>query len=513
MSTLRMADDAPFFEDDAALSPTALNILLDILLALDEGTRLGGVVFTASYGQAAEESGEQAQVIWRGGGVWEAGMTTLRLVTSTTGTVLAGDTLRIYRGDPDANGALPATYHDLTIASGAQTHTISLTGAGYAEGDAVRLHAEVRHAVKPGGAGYSGCRVSIDLAELLPVALPDAAPTNPTFASNADVTGTKLSQLADFVRWLVRRAARRYDPLFITQLRRIGPYCIPEVGTDPNVRWRGGWRKTPLHTTLRARGRTMRVWGGATEEIRLSVNGSVVATHPVPQTIGETPWELTHSLAGYASGAALTLQLQYVRTAPQQDDMPVNRWTVTEVLVDTPTGGASTLGEWDIRQPNVSDAAIVSWLQAARNLAQAIYDRITANTGLWGVQRLYTARPAFSVGNELSQFTLFEEWSVPVSWRRAGEALVGRGRALSIGYSAGWFDEAEYKKIASTDEGVGAYPLRNVRTAPVVDGNDVETFRLYLDQVEGLAVGDPYNVRGVESYVLMEQLKVVEEVS
>lgn len=512
MGTLRMADDAPFFLDDAPLSPTALDILLDILRALDEGTRLGGVVFTASYGQSPEESGEAAQVIWRGGGVWETGMTTLRLVTSTTGTVLAGDTLRIYRGDPDASGTLPATYHDLTIASGAQTHTIDLTGAGYAEGDAVRLHAEVRHTVKPGGAGYSGCRVSVDLAELLPVALPDAAPVNPTFTSNADVTGTKLTQFADFVRWLVRRAARRYDPLFITQLRRIGPYCIPVFGTDPNVRWRGGWRKTPLHTTLRVKGQTMRVWGGATEQIQLRVNGSVVAIYTVPTSVGESPWELTHSLTGYADHAALALQLQYVRTAPIADNMPVNRWTVTEVLVDTPTGGATTLGEWDIRQPSVSDASIVSWLQAARNLAQAIYDRMSANTGLWGVQRLYTARPAFSVGSDLSQFNLFEEWSVPVAWRRSGEALVGRGRALSIGYSAGWFDEAEYKKVASTDEGVGAYPLKNVRTAPVVDGNDVESFRLYLDQVDGLAVGDPYNVRGVESYVLMEQLKVVEEV-
>lgn len=500
MGILRICNDVPAFVNGAPLSPTGLGILRDCLLALDEGTRLGGVAFCGLYGQHAEEAAQQNQVIWRGGGVWRTGMSTLRVVTFTKGTVAGGDTLRIYRGDDDS------VFSDHTLAAGAQTFTPSIA-SGYGNEQVLRVRCEVRHSAAP-PAAYAGCQVEVQLAEFLPVFLADAGPFLPAFSTAGEITGTTLTQLATYIRWLIRRVGLRYDPLFIRQLRRNGPYCIPGYGTDPNVVWRGGHRKTPLHPTLRASGAALILWGGATESVRLLVNGSVVASTTLPTTLGETAWSLTHSLTGYSDGTALRLALEFVRTAPTADGTPINRWSVERVGVDAPADAAATLGSWAIRQTGVTAASLVSWLQSARALCQLISDRITLNEGFWGVQRLYTARPAMSIGADNSQFSLFEPWSVPYG-ERAGDAIVGRGRALNLGFRAAYYDEAEYAKTAKTNDGIGAWPLVHTRTQSFIDGNDVETGRLYLDQVPGLPIGSPYMVRGVESYVLMEQLKVV----
>lgn len=509
MGTLRICDDNPQFADGVPLSPTALEIIGENLRALDEGTRLGGYVFTSHYGQHPEENDEQTQVIWRGGGIWVASMTTLRITTFTEGSVITGDILRVYRGDNAADGTLPATYDDVTLAVGTQTHTISI--GGYAAGDPVRIQCEVRHVADP-SPPYTGVKVTVVLAELLPVALPDAAPTLPSFAGVSDITGTKLNQLSAYVNWLIRRVGLRYDPLFIIQVRRIGPYCLPDgIGTNPDVKGYYGWRRTALHTSLVVRGLTMRLWAGATESIRLSINGSVLQTYAVPTTIGESGWSFTQDLSGYADGTVLRIVVDYIRTAPELDDQPVNRWSVYEVFLDTPTGGAASLASWEVRQESVAGTTISTWLQAARTLASTITTRISDNGGIWATQRLYAARPAADIGKETSQFQQFEAWSHPATLRRAGEALVGRGRALSLGYGGGYFDEAEYKRVSATDEGIGAYPIKYTRNHPVVDANDVEDFQLYLDTAPGLPIGAPYNVRGAESYIVMERLKVVEE--
>lgn len=489
------------------LSPTALNIMRDNLVAQAEAARLGGYVFTSHYGQWPEENDEQNQVIYRGGGVFRTGVTTLRIVTHTIGTVVAGDILRIYRGDNDASGNLPATYNDVSLAAGTQTHTVGLSG--YSDGTPIRVQIEVRHAADP-NPPYTGVRVHVVLAELTPITLPDAAPTLPTFTSVADLTSLKMNQLATYVDWITRRMGTRYDPLFIVQIRRGGPFCIPGVGTDPNVAWYGGVRTSPLHTALTVKGYMFRVWGGATESIRLSINGTVVAAFTVPTTLGETAWSIPFDLSGYANDTVLRLKVDYVRTAPALDDQPVNRWTVSEVSVSPGSGGAETLAEWGVRQSGVSDAALLAWVQAARNLAATITARISANPAFWAHQRLFTARPAASAGKDLSQFSQFEEWSIPGTWRRAGDAIEGRGRALKLGYGANYLDEAAYKRAQDAGSGVGAWPLLHTRDTAVLDGDNVDSFRFFLDDAEGLSPGSPFFVRGIESYVLMERLKVVE---
>lgn len=498
MGILKSADDSPTFTTGDPLSPSALNVLRDNLVALDEATRLGGYAFTGLYGQHPEENAVQHWVIWRGGFVFVAGMTTLRIVTWTAGTV-GGAVLRVYRGDSGANNALPATYNDVALSAGTQVHTITISDAGYTAGQAVRVQIELRHASPPAGASYTAATVDVVLVETLPVALA-GWPGVPTFSGPGDITAANLNQLSAATDWLIARCGLRYDPLFILNIRRIGPFRLADGTVDPNVRWYGGLRRTTLHTTLVCRGRALRFWAGATEEIQLWISGAHVGTFSIPAGLGEHPWEIQTSLAGYSVDQVLALQLRYVRTAPSQDDTPINRWTVNEVLALPPTGGAATLAPWAVRQAGVSAASLVSWLTAARTLAQACYDRINANTGFWGVQRAFTARPASGEEN----FRKFEAWGVPATWRRAGEALVGRGRGLTIGYGSGYFDDSK----GLTD--IGAYPFTNLKTFQFLDGDNVETGQLFLDTVPGLPAGSSFNVRGEEAYILMERLKVVD---
>jgi hypothetical protein len=505
MGILKNADDSPTFTTGDPLSPTALNILRDSLLALDEATRLGGYAFLGLYGQHPEENAVQQWVIWRGGFVFLTGMTTLRIVTSTTGTISGGTVLRVYRGDNGANDALPATYNDLTLSSGTQTHTITISGSGYTNQQIVRVQMELRHGTAPTNP-YAAAKVDVVLAEVTPISLA-SWPAAPSFASAADVNASKLNQLSAAVDWLIERASLRYDPLFILHLRRNGPFRNELGETDVNNQWYGGIRRTPLHTTIVARGRVLILTAGMTETVKLYVNGSLAATYNVASTVGEFAWELTASVSGIADATVIPIRIEYARSAPNQLDPPrQNKWTINEVFAQTPTGGAATLAEWQVRQAAVADSTIVSWLASCSTLATACYDRIAANDGFWEHQRLFTARPAS--GND--NFRLFEPWGIPATWRRVGEAIVARGRGLTIGYGAGYFDEAAFAKESAGSGGIGAYPVKNTKTFTLIDGDNVESGRLYLDTVPGLPAGSAFNVRGEESYYLGEQLKVVE---
>lgn len=502
---LKNADDAPVFTDGDPLSATAMNVLRDTIIAVDEASRLGGYAFTGLYGQHPEENDEQFWVIWRGGFVFLTGVTTLRIVTSTSG-IVGGAVLRVYRGDNGANNALPATYNDLALSAGTQTHSITISAAGYTHGDPVRVQIELRHVSDP-APPYTAALVDVQMVEVLPVALSSPAwPGAPTFAGNGDVTAAKLNQLGACADWLVERCSLRYDPLFILNLRRVGPFRDSDGTSDQNVRWYGGLRRTAHHTTLSVKGRALVRYAGASETITLRLNGTLVATFAVPSAVGEYAWSFSPSISGYADGSLIAIQLRYERAAPSFTGTPVNRWTINEVTAVTPSGTGEIVVPWQIRQAAVADSSLWPWLATLSAIATSAYNRINANGGFWGVQRAFTARPASGDDN----FLLFEPWGIPATWRRTSEVLVGRGRGLSIGYGPGYFDEVAFAKEAATNGGIGAYPVINNKTAPFIDGDNVETVSLYLDTVPGLPVGAAYNVRGGESYVLFEKLKVVD---
>lgn len=487
-----LTDDAPVFVDATPISASLLNILRDTALAVDEASRLGGAVFHGSFGHRVEYTSRTVTTIWRGAFVYLDGMTVLQATTLTTGTVRAGDTLRVTRGDTDS------VYNDFSLSLGTQAHSVAISGAGYADGQIVRVRLILIHAADPPHA-YDGCFVEPLLVEASPVALAGwSAP--PTFSGAGDLTAAKLNALGASLTWLVRRIARRCDPLFMSAIRRKGPWYSPAKGRgETDVMWRGGLRRTSTHTTIKASGRVLVLYG-ATEAVTLYLNGVAVASYSVPTAAGDYAWTLTASLSGYSVGSVVSVVLWHTRTGAAIEQAPVNRWSIAEVSTLAPSGSPATLAAWAVRQAGVSPAALVAWLTTLRTIAADAYSRIAADDAVWEIQRCFAARPA----HDEDQFRMFEPWGIALSWARTGEALLLRGRGLSIGYGSGWVGEEQNE--------VGAYEVLSAATAQATAGDAVESAVIYLDTIPAIPVGAAYNVRGAECYAAFERLRIVEDV-
>lgn len=476
----RMADDSPTFADGAPLSPTGLNLLRDTALALDEATRMGGVAFGGWFGHAPEYVGGTINPLWRGGIIWRTGMTTLRVTLSTAGWV-DGEIIRIARGDTGA------TYTDHALAVGDQTITTSIA-SGYTNEQAIYLTITLIRPVER----YANSFTTVVMVEAEPVTIAATWPTVPTFSAASDITAARLNQLGDALNWLVRRVAVRYDPLFIRYQRQNGPYA-----GQPDVVWRGGVRRTALHTTLTATGR-IEVYRSAVEYIRLYLWGTLMGTYTVPMAGGSYAWSISATLSGVAADTVVPISIYHVR---ESGDYPINIVTFDEVRVDAASGGASTLAAWDVRQADASEASLVSWLSSLASIASGCYSRLASgNGGFWSRQRAYTMRTGYDTEY---QVMIFEPWAIPWSWRRFGEELIARGANLELRYGAVWYT-TEFNEV-------GAQESDASRKENIVSASDPLTTITYFDRLPGLPPGAPYHVRGVRSLVLFERLKVVEE--
>jgi hypothetical protein len=485
MGVLKIVDDSPSFATGQALSAEMLNLLRDNALALSEASYLGVTAHLDRYQVPPEDNDQNPVTVWRGGFVFLTGMDTLRVVTFFAGQV-AGDTLRVYRGDG------VATYSDHTIANGLQTFTITIDASGYAHGEVVLLRLDLLNGA-PSTAHPWG---NIDIREVVayPVELADAFPGVPTFGA---ITAANLNQLSNCIDWLTRRMGLRYEPLMQAIIRRKGPY-FDGSATQADVRLTGSVRKSPAHGELVARG-LVYVAYGATESIRLNISGGAVEdTYTPPTTPGTYSWELTASLSGEATDALVPWIVDYIRTAGTTDPNLVNRWSVYEVLTRPTSGTPATLAEQAARVP-LDFSALQTWLNALCTIVDDTYDRVVANYPVWQGQRAYRAR----YGIDDFQFRFFEPGGVALVQRRTGEAIYVRGKGITIGYGSGRFEDKE-------DKETGLYAFENFRRETVAQGDQVETVRQYLDTLPGLPAGAPFNLRGADLYYAAEQLKVIE---
>jgi hypothetical protein len=486
MGVLKIVDDSPSFSTGQPLSAEMLNLMRDNALAQSEASYLGVTPHLDRYQVPPENNDQNPVTVWRGGFVFLTEMTTLRVVTFMSGQA-SGDTLRVYRGDGTG------TYTDHTLANGLQTFTITINASGYAHGEVVLLRLDLLNGA-PSTAHAWG---NIDIREVTayPVQLSDAFPGVPTFGA---ITAANLNQLSNCIDWLTRRMGLRYEPLFQGLIRRIGPYLDPDtLTTQTDVRISGSIRKSPAQGEIVARG-LVYVSTGSTESIRLNVNGSVVDTYTPPTAAGTYTWELTASLGAFSTDDLVPWIVDYIRTAGVTDPNRVNRWSVYEVFTRATTGTPAVLAEQAPRVP-MDFSALQTWLNALCTIVDDTYDRVVANYPVWQGQRAYRMRFAIDDG----QVKQFEPWGVATRQSRTGEALYVRGKGITIGYGSGRFDE-------KYDPETGAYAFENFRNETVVQGDQVQTVRYYLDTAPGLPTGAPYNLRGVDLYAAFEQLKVVE---
>lgn len=489
MGILKIVDDSPSFATGQPLSAEMLNLMRDNALALSEASYAGAVAHADRYGEPPENNDTNPVTVWRGGFVFVTGMTTLRVVTFTTGQQ-AGDTLRVYRGDGTS------TSNDLTLTNGTQTHTITISGAGYTHGQIVLLRLDLRNA--SAGSTYAWGNVEIREVTAYPVDLPDAFPGVPTFGA---ITAANLNQLSNCIDWLTRRVALRYEPLQQAVLRRVGPYHNAG-GTQTTVRRTGSVRRSPAQTELYVVGQAHVTFTGATETIRLIVNGAVVNTFSVPQIRGTHAFTLTASLSSFSTDTLVPILVDYIRTAGGEAAGTINKWSVFEIATRPTSGTPAALSTLSARVP-MSFATLQTWLNDLATIVDDTYDRIVANYPVWQGQRCYRAR--FTQGDPADNdpnYRLFEPWVVALSPRRMGEAIAVRGKGVTIGYGPGRFLE-EYNEV-------GAQKFENFRTASVISGDTVQSATFYLDTVEGLPAGSPYNLRGEDLFYAAEIYKVVD---
>jgi hypothetical protein len=487
MGVLKIVDDSPSFATGQALSAEMLNLLRDNALALSEASYLGVTAHLDRYQVPPEDSDQNPVTVWRGGFVFLTGMDTLRIVTFMSGQA-SGDTLRVYRGDGTG------TYSDHTLANGLQTFTIAIDASGYAHGEVVLLRLDLLNGA-PSTAHAWG---NIDIREVVvyPVELSDAFPGVPSFGA---ISAANLNQLSNCIDWLTRRMGLRYEPLMQSVIRRLGPWYDAVDGTQADVRLTGSIRKSPLHGELVARG-LVYVAYGATESIRLNVNGGAVEdTYTPPTTPGTYSWELIADISGEATDALVPWIVDYIRTGGSTSPQTVNRWSVYEVLTRPTTGTPATLAEQAARVVGTF-SALQTWLNALCTIVDATYDRVVANYPVWQGQRAYRAR----FGIDDYQFKVFEPGHVALAQRRTGEAIYVRGKGVSLGYGSGRFLEDKQNEV-------GLYEFENSHRESVIDGDSLATVRFYLDSVGGrLPAGAPFNLRGTDIFAAFEQLKVTE---
>jgi hypothetical protein len=437
------------------------------LEALDDLTRVGQEAFAGGFGNPQEAVGENPYREWYGGFRMVPSATTITVATRTTGAD-SGDRLRLLM-----NGALVTTW---TLSNGDQTHTATLPAL------AANTAPEVVLQVARDGAGPAVTWGSYEVigAFIGPVSLPDAYPGAPSF-STLEIPSSLTVQLATSINWLRRLVALRTRPLFQSAIRVGGPF----EGQD-NVRWFGGLVRSPAHPTLKAAVSVIVNAPGATEQIRLRVNGATVATYDVPGSPGEYFATLSWTIAGVSAGDRMRLEVDHIRTAGGENDQtPISRFSLYRVWAEGPTAYAAL----DLPVLNLDTfyplSSIKSTLNAYAAAATTLKARIDANPDLWSRQYLFRARYGYTEEQAID----FEPAFVATRFERAGEALLVRGKGVSVAYGPAVFE-------GEPTHPLGFYNFENLRTQNAIGGDGVSTAIVYLDGQEGLYMGDPYNLRG-----------------
>lgn len=476
---LHTIEDTPNLAIHRYPSASLYAVVRQNLLALDGATRIGRSVYAGGWGHPQEFARQNPFRKSWGAFRYLPGMTTLTWIMRVTGRQ-SGDVVRLY-----VNGALVQT--SSITANGDLTFTYTL--GSFAVNSVVEVQWNIYNAnyTSPDLTdGQNWGLYEIIDAYVSPVTLSDAWPGVPTFGTS--YSSSALGQLANAVDWLVRRVGRRTDPLFTGIIRRFGPYgpTGDEASGLLNVRWYGAVITTATAPILKATGMVWCYVAGAQEEVRLLVNGSVVATYTVPTTVGRYTWTLTYTMP-QAAGTRNYVEVWYRRlNNPQISGNEVmNAWSVVRVWTE---GSAGIYAAPSV--PALAARTTMTWatwkgaLNACATLANTLKTRIDANPSLWSEQRLYRRSYAYDDYQE----QVFEPNYIPAAVPRVGEAVLVRGLGTRIGWGAQVWEEKQ--------DSVGSYPLNATYNEPVNQNDAKSTQLVYLDTLKGLPPGASYNVRG-----------------
>jgi hypothetical protein len=476
---LHTIEDTPNLAAHRYPSASLYAVIRQNLLALDQATRIGRSAYAGGQGHPQEYAGQNPFRKSWGAFRYLPGLTTLTWVMRVSERN-TGDVVRLY-----INGALVQT---TTLADGDQT--INYTLGSFATNSVVEVQWDIYNATltTPGlVTGESWGFYDIIDAYVSPVGLSDAWPGVPTFSTS--YSSANLTLLSNAVDWLVRRISRRTDPLFTGIIRRPGPYgpTGDEAGGLMNVKWFGTILTTASAPTLKASGTVWVYSAGAQEEVRLLVNGAVVATYSVPNTVGVYTYTLTYAMP-QAAGTRNYVEVWFRRlNVPGVEGKEVmHAWSVVRVWSE---GSASLFAAPSL--PAMSARTGYTWatwkaaLNACATLANTLKTRIDNNPTIWSRQYLYRR----SYGYDDYQELVFEPNFIPAAVPRVGEAVLVRGQGNKVAWGAQVFDETKTNDV-------GSYELNATYSEAVNTDGVKSTALVYLDALKALPPGASYNVRG-----------------
>lgn len=401
----------------------------------------------------------------RAGLLYRTGLTTLTIVTRTANG--AGHTLRVFLDD-----ALVASF---TLANSQQTHTISLTGRGWADTTIHEVAIDVTRTGETAG-DYQLFDAYVTPASALVGAWPGLPTAGATAVADAQ-------QLADAQQWLLDRMAAVVMPVPQGIL-----YRTLHDWTLPRLFWRGSVSPSNgAHMLTAVLG--YQSFTTPAERMRLLVNGVEVATTPTITAGQRGIHTFAYNIGSFTYDVPIPVALEQVVTTPWpggQGSMPTRynlRWVETTPSVR----GYTVPAAYSLPRESLSYSALQARLASIHAATAQVYARVTSAPDTWDRIRLFRQMPVY---DDYAR-TYYQRQLVARS-RRYTDGLWLRGSGVKIHYGA----------ITATP-GKGEDPFYDWETTfseDLISGEEVQDVYVGFDSLPGCVGGMPYYLTGDVRY-------------
>lgn len=400
--------------------------------------------------------------------LFRTGLTTLTVVTKTANG--SGHTLRIF-----FDGSQVAT---ATLSNTTQTHTVTLTGRGWADRSIHEVAIDVDRS-----SGNAGDYQVLD-AYVSPVSaiVTTSWPGLPTFG---DPTVARGQQLAAAQQWLMDRMHAVAMPVPQGILYRT---LHDWVSTPPRMFWRGGVARSNGANQLTAVV-GYQSFNTPSERMRVLINGSEVATTATITAGQQGVHTFNVDLSGYGNETLLEVMLQQVVITPWPGGLGSlpTRWNLRWVETTQSARTYTVPTAYSQARESLTYGTLKARLNSIVSCLSQVYTRVTSNPDTWDRARLFRQMPVYDdYGREYYQRQLVARS------RRFTDGLWVRGKGVTLHYGA-----------LAARPGKGEDPFYDWETtfkADLINGEAVQDVFLGFDTLPGLVGGVPYYLTGDVRY-------------
>jgi hypothetical protein len=471
--------DLPAYQVDNVNAPVSVEGLVarlrDAAIDLDGWSYRKQAAFDGnSNGYVSHAAGDFR--VWWGPLRWQTGMTALWLDGFASGWGSA--TLKVYLNN---NPTAAAT---ITLATSWSTN-ISIS-SGYSDGDIILIE------VRTSGNTTKTSRYLVQEVFGTPITVASSYPGVPTFASTYDAA--RFNQMIDACQNLYDRIAAVPIPPTMGHFWVSGTHKV-----ETATLYAGSVLKAQSQDRLVIRG-SSNIFNDA-EHLKVYLDG-VLAYTGSTWTLGtNNVIDIAITLSGSVSNRVYVQIDEVVTNAATNaalfasGQMELNsRFTFhtirAEATTSYPAAAPPTAFVADVA---ISAATLNSRLNAISTMLSAVNTRLNTATWLWN--RAYAVRRRFAI-DDAQNSKLAGVFTH--SFQRFGDRLIVSGKNVSIGWGG--------RVIKPQDDAWRDYTYEYAQTKNVISGDKVDTVEVFLEECEGLYVGQQYAVTGVDVYDAAEYL-------